>query len=243
MTSFDPLATIAAHSQALYDAAEVAGLGAPVEHCPGWTVADLLAHVRQVHWFWATVVEGLLPAPPEERPERAPAAELVITGRAEAGRLFVVLTAAEPGARCWTWAPQQDVAFVLRHQVQEAAVHHFDAAHAAGLAWTMEDAAAEDAVSEFLTFSVSTEADPIDPPAPALEGELRLRAAGSGTTWTVRDGGAAGTLAFDVGPTTGPAVEAAAPDLLLWLYRRRELDTSAVSREVLSRFDPLRFTD
>jgi hypothetical protein len=107
----------------------------------------------------------------------------------------------------------------------------------------MDAAAAEDAIAEFLTFSVSTEADPLDPPAPALDGELTLRATGSGTTWTVRDAGVPGTLAFDVGRTPAAAVEGTAPELLLWLYRRAELDTSAVPRELLSRFDPLRFTD
>jgi uncharacterized protein (TIGR03083 family) len=236
---FDPLTTIAFHSQALYDAADETDLATPVAHCPGWTVADLLAHVNEVHAFWATIVEGPLSEPPEDRTDRPSDDRLIASGREQAKRLVDALEAADPGARCWTWAPQQDVAFVLRHQVQEAAVHHFDAAHAAGLGWEMDPVAAADAVSEFLTFSLSDEDDPAAP----LEGSFALQARDTGHTWTVRDGSAPGTLAFDVGPSSAPAVEGTAAELLLWLYRRTELDTSAVPSELLARFDPLRFTD
>ena len=27
----------------------------PVEHCPGWNVADLVWHLTEVHWFWSTI--------------------------------------------------------------------------------------------------------------------------------------------------------------------------------------------
>ena len=29
-----------------------------VPSCPGWSAADLLHHVAEVHWFWASVVGG-----------------------------------------------------------------------------------------------------------------------------------------------------------------------------------------
>ena len=31
---------------------------ARVEHCPEWTVLDLVAHIAGVQSFWATIVEG-----------------------------------------------------------------------------------------------------------------------------------------------------------------------------------------
>ena len=37
-----------------------------------------------------------------------------------------MLAGADPAERVWTWAPQQDVAFVLRRQAQEATVHTVD---------------------------------------------------------------------------------------------------------------------
>ena len=45
------------------------------------------------------------------------------------------------------------------------------------------------------------------------------------------------------GGSDGPVLEASAADLLLWLYGRVELDTSAVPAELLARFRALCFTD
>ena len=38
-------------------------------------------------------------------------------------------------------------------------------------------------------------------------------------------------------------MEASAADLLLWLYRRKSLDTSGVPDDLLGRFTALTFTD
>lgn len=241
---FDPLAQIASHSAALYDLAE-GHLSTTVRCCPGWTVADLVAHLTAVHWSWATVVEELRQEQVRDRTERVGEDELVAAGREQAARLVRVLAAADPEAGCWTWAAQKDVAFVLRHQVQEAAVHHWDAADAVGAAWAMDPAAAADAVSEFLTFSVSTDAANYgaeDGSAP-LAGRLVLRATDTGDAWSVTDGGAPSALAWTGGGEGGAAVEAPAADLLLWLFRRVEVDTSAVDADLLARFRALTYTD
>ena len=66
---FDPLAEIAEHSAGLARAAEH-NLDAPVEHCPGWTVADLVWHLTEVHWFWAKIVAELPSEPPEDEEGR-----------------------------------------------------------------------------------------------------------------------------------------------------------------------------
>jgi uncharacterized protein (TIGR03083 family) len=249
-TTFDPLEAIAFHSEGLAGAA-VGNLEAPVQHCPGWTVADLVWHLSEVQWFWATIAEELLAEPPDEsrKPPRVPDEQLVEHLRAASERLVQVLRDADPAAPAWTWAPaQNDVAFIERHQVQEAAVHHWDAADAAGEAVAIEPAVAADAVTEFLTFSVSSDDDQADPPRPSLDGELVLRSSDSGHAWTVTDGTAPGTVAFTVREAAGagdgaPAVTATASDLLLWLYQRVELDTSAVPDNLLARFRRLCFTD
>ena len=44
----------------------------------------------------------------------------------QSAELEAALAGADPAERVWTWAPQQDVAFVLRRQVQEATVHTVD---------------------------------------------------------------------------------------------------------------------
>src|SRR5438067_10854970 len=122
---FDFVDAIEEHSAGLATAA-TDHLGQQVEHCPEWTVADLVDHVTDVHWFWATIVEESLTAPPDgsRRPERAPETQLISTFQRGAERLANVLRAADQSHQVWTWAPaQQNVAFVTRHQVQEAAVH------------------------------------------------------------------------------------------------------------------------
>jgi len=243
--SSEYLAAIAHHSAGLADAAK-GNLAAAVEHCPGWTVADLVHHLTEVQWFWATIVEERLAAPPDAalRPARAEPERLISALRAESGRLVRVLADAPSNDRVYTWAPaQQDVAFVTRHQVQEAVVHHWDAAHARGEDVAIEASIAADAVEEFLTFSVSSDADPAEPPRPALDGRFALIAE-PGAGWTISDGAAPGTVTWTRGVDEGtPTIAASAADLLLWLYGRIDVDTSGVASDLVARFGALCFTD
>src|SRR4051812_41860982 len=176
LTTEECLAAITEHS-AGFAAACRDNLSAHVEHCPDWSVADLVWHLSEVHWFWATIAEERLAEPPDEarRPARVPDAELIDHFTAGAARLADVLRPTPYGDPAWTWAPaQQDVGFIARHQVQEAAVHHWDAANAARRSVTIDPNPAADAIDEFLTFSAPSEADP-DPDQPRLEGEFGLR--------------------------------------------------------------------
>ena len=36
------------------------GLDLPIPSCPGWTMADLVWHLGEVHAFWGQVVAGKL---------------------------------------------------------------------------------------------------------------------------------------------------------------------------------------
>jgi uncharacterized protein (TIGR03083 family) len=270
----ESLAAIETYSAALADAARASlsargNLSAVVEHCPGWDLADLLWHVTGVHWFWATIAEQLPHELPEDltREENRPTrpgtdAELVERFEDGARRLVDVLRAADQSATCWTWAPQQqDVAFITRHQVQEAAVHAWDAVHAGGGHLAIEPHVAADAVEEFLTVSVSSDDDPADPPRPALAGALWICACGGhegpSPTWLVTDGVQPGTVTWqrvpedsepaDLAPD-GPLVggHAEPATVLLWLYGRvaDPFDGGAGGdTEVLSRFRALTYTD
>ncbi len=253
-TGFDPLAEIAEHSAALARAAE-ANLDAPVEHCPGWTVTDLVWHLSEVHWFWAKIVAELPSEPPpdEEGPDRPPPERLVERFRAGAEHLVRVLAAADPNAPCWTWAAtQRNAGFVLRHQVQEAAVHRWDAEHAAGRDVDLGTAGCLDSIDEFLTFSVSTvDGYHPDPPRPGLDGALVLAATDADTEWTVTDDRLPGTVRFSPGPADAglPRITGTASDLLLWLYGRVALPVSPGSadqqaaEQLVGRFRALAFTD
>ena len=224
-----------------------AALARPVEHCPGWSVADLLDHLTGVQWFWATVVDERRPEPPAdaERPVRAPDPQLLDRFTTGAARLVSVLQAADPAQACWSWAPsQQDAAFTIRHQAQEAAVHHWDAAHAVGAGMSIDPAAAADAVEEFLTFSVASTAYPAPEGAGPLGEPLAVRATDHTAGWTIRDGSVPGTLEFSTDLPEGvAAIEASASDLLLWLYGRVAVDTSAVDLALVERFRALCYTD
>jgi len=244
------MAEIARHIAALADAAE-GNLLAPVEHCPGWTVADLIDHVREVHWFWGTIAAERLSEPPpaDRRPPRPEPAELIEVFRAGALHLVEVLRAADPTDAVWTWAPwQQDIAFIQRHQVQEAAVHRWDAEHAAGRGVDLGLAGSVDSIEEFLTFSVSS---PLDRPEDLtkieqpLGGRLALRATDAEAGWTVRDAeDVPGTLRFERGVDPDvPVVPGTASDLLLWLYQRVDLAVSTGDAGLIERFRALCYLD
>jgi uncharacterized protein (TIGR03083 family) len=165
--SFDPLAVIRAQSGALADAA-AGNFAAAVEHCPGWSVRDLVWHVYTVHAFWRQIVEQRLQKPEQARdPDQLADDILLDEFRAGAERFLGVLAAADPRAAVWTWSDQHDVAFVVRHQVQEAAVHRWDAEHARGATSSLEAEPAADAVDEFLHFSArgaQTRGEPLPVP-------------------------------------------------------------------------------
>ena len=228
-------------------AADAAGrFDEPVAGCPGWRVRDVLAHLVEVHWFWATIVEGRLAAPPTEgRPTPVADDHLISAFLLGARRLTGALAGADQSASVWTWAPgQRDVAFVTRHQIQEAAVHGYDVAAAVGAPWPIDTDVAADAVEEFLTFSVSSRLDPAEPVRPALDGALALVARDVQGAWTVTDDDAPGTVRFAPGAAPGAAVlEGSAADLLLWLYRRVHLEGEEHHAALVGRFRALTFTD
>ena len=156
-----------------------------------------------------------------------------------------MLADADQSAACWTWSPgQQDVAFITRHQVQEAAVHTWDAVHAAGGTLDIDPVVAADSVDEFLTVSLAEEDDAREHDLVPLEATFGLRATDTGDAWTLTDGGVPGSVVMSRGVAPDvPTLEAPAADLLLWLYRRRDLDPGAVPREALDRFRGLSSTD
>lgn len=251
LSTFDCIAAITLHSAGFAESTR-GNLAAPVEHCPGWSVADLVWHLTEVHWMWGTIVDERLQTRPEQsrRPSRGTDPELVDDFVSGATRLVNVLRHADQSASCWTWAPQQqDVAFVTRHQVQEAAVHHWDAVHAAGGQLRIEPEVAADSVAEFLTFSVSSDEDPAEPARDPLGGSFVLRATDTGDQWLLTDGRRPGTVRVEpegspaATAEQAPTIEASAPDLLLWLYARTELDPALVPAPLVERFRRLCFTD
>ena len=226
---------ISAHGHGLADAAE-GNFAASVVGCPGWSVSDLVWHVREVHYFWASIVEGLVTDPntvPEiARPELED--ELLADYRQGVGQLASVLTGADQTAALWTWSHQKDVAFVTRHQIQEAAVHRWDAETAAGRTIHIESDIAADSIDEFLEHSTPSRYDN----AQRLGGTLHLHATDAPGEWLIREN-EQGQLQVDRGHDKGDAaLRGTASDLLLMLYRRLRADHGEIigDRGVVERF-------
>ncbi|HEY3724639.1 MAG TPA: maleylpyruvate isomerase family mycothiol-dependent enzyme [Acidimicrobiia bacterium] len=133
-------------SAALAAAAEQ-DLAAPIPSCPGWTMADLVRHVLQVHRSWCLIVEEGRTTPDWSQAPMPPDAELVAEFRANAERFAEVLGATDPETPCWTWGPEQNAGFVQRFQVQEAALHRWDAESAVGTPGPIAPDGAADAIA------------------------------------------------------------------------------------------------
>jgi uncharacterized protein (TIGR03083 family) len=124
----------------LAEAADVAGLDAPVPSCPGWLVRDLLGHLGFVHRWAAGHVTGrsdqaLAALSEQELLGLAPADES-LPGWFRQGHAALVraLQDAPPELDCWTFlAAPSPLAFWARRQAHETAIHHADVRLAADL--------------------------------------------------------------------------------------------------------------
>ncbi len=235
----DCLAAITSHTRGLATAAE-GHLNARIEHCPDWSMADLVWPLSSVPWFWNEVSSRRPLTEPSDlvRPDRPADADLIGTLLTGVDVLTGTLRSADQQAPCWTWGLEENVWFITRHQVQEAAVHHWDAVNAGGGTWSMDPVIAEDAVEEFLTHSVANARWPV-PDAEPLGAAFRI----PGTAVAVRDGETPGTLdwsreydAEQSDPTTA----------LLWLYRRLPDDRAVnpgTDQQLVARFRAYTATD
>lgn len=193
------------------------GWTAPVPGCPGWTLADLVRHLAEVQRFWGWVVRtratdrsGYLP------PRRHPDDELLGFLDAASAELETALHGADPAERVWTWAPQQDVAFVLRRQVQEAVVHTVDAEQVLGDVRPIPADVGLDGIDEWLDLHLPAALP--DGPPPAAQ-PVVLHAVDADAERTIFPG----TRPFPVATLTGTA-----GDLLLAVWRRVPLEVLTV---------------
>jgi uncharacterized protein (TIGR03083 family) len=130
--------------------------GTPAPTCPDWTAADLLWHLTEVQWFWATIVRDRL-SDPDVAEAAAPArpdsmqatAELLDEGTTA---LLSALADADDAEPVWTWTPDHSVGFVRRMQAHEAAMHRLDAELLAGADTGLDPALATDGVDLVLRY-------------------------------------------------------------------------------------------
>ncbi|HEX3750357.1 MAG TPA: maleylpyruvate isomerase family mycothiol-dependent enzyme [Streptosporangiaceae bacterium] len=221
----DLLALVHDRSAALRNS--VAGspdLGVRVPSCPDWSLGDLVEHLTQVHRFWAAaVVAGPGEKPPDVGPaDDALSAGLLARSAAATQELITALRAAGPAAGCWTWwgdsgAPMTSGA-VARHQVQEAAVHAFDAQLATGTPRPIPAVAAIDGIAEFISVSHGTAG-----PWPHEPARIGLHAA-EGESWLL-DLTAPGAHVIDGQHETAADLYGPVSNLLLTLHGRLPLNS------------------
>ncbi|MET7923583.1 maleylpyruvate isomerase N-terminal domain-containing protein [Streptomyces sp. NPDC005349] len=221
--------TSAADRRTFAAVASAPSLDVHVPTCPEWTLSDLVQHLGERRHFWAaTVAAGPADAPPAET--GAPVAprdrETMLAWPAESTeQLLGALRASGPDRGCWTWwgasqSPQASGA-VARHQLQEIAMHTYDAQLTVGAPQPLPDEVALDGVDEFpSTCCATTSPWPHKPAAVdfhTTEGRSRrlslsadgARATGLPAPATAADASARGT----------------AGELVLGLYGRIRLDS------------------
>ncbi len=207
------LQAIRADSTRFSEALSGVDLEVPVPSCPGWSVRALVEHLGGVQRFWADTVRAADPGQPtrvEHVPPRRPD-DLAEWMRASTELLLGALADSTDDAPCWTWwgEPRTSGA-VARHQVQESAVHRWDAQSAVGTPAPIEATVADDGVGEFLEIFVG-------PAASTLLGSVSLVAEDTGGEWIVGDQRGTRTV-----------VRASASDLVLLLYGRLLHDSVTV---------------
>jgi uncharacterized protein (TIGR03083 family) len=206
---------------------------AAISGCPGWTCHDLVEHIGAVQAFWAEAVGR---GASERRPDvdiKPPADGLIAWAADAADALVGALRAAGPEDSAWTWWGEPRTAgAIARHQVQEAAVHAWDAQDAVGRASAIPEVIAVDGVDEFLAI-----VERVNQPWPAEPATVTLAINGDPNPWMVALGSGDVQVHRDHGPG-GVVLSGAASDVVLALYRRRDLDSLTVQgdRDLAGRF-------
>jgi uncharacterized protein (TIGR03083 family) len=198
------------------------GWAAPVPGCPGWSLADLVWHLAEVQHFWAWVVRTRAQDPSAYvEPARRPDDELLGFLAAQNAELETALAGADPSTRVWTWAPQRNVAFVLRRQTQEATVHTVDVEQVLGDVRPIPPDVGLDGLDEWLEVMVPG-ALPQGPPEDAHP-----------VVFHAVDADAERTLFPATKPFPIAALTGTAGDLLLAVWRRVPLEVLTVEGDGL----------
>ncbi len=206
-------------------------LDVQVPTCPDWTLRELAQHLGDGRRRQAAIVAAGPGAPPPARtdPKGAPTAprdrEALDAWLAESTELMLdAMREAGPDRGCWTWwgrsqAPETSGA-VARHQIQEIAVHTYDAQLTQGAAQPLPADVAVEGVDEFLTTVAATTV-----PWPFTPATIDLHTT-EGRSWRLTlnaDGVRCDDLPADAEPGD-MAMRGAASELVLYFYDRVPLD-------------------
>jgi uncharacterized protein (TIGR03083 family) len=211
-------------------------LDVAVPSCPGWSLADLLAHMTTVVGFWGAIAAGGEDPPTDWAPPPRPDdADVIAWYQAEVDQALAALASLDPDTPRWTWAPPHNAGFIQRRMAQEFAVHAWDAENAIGSGRPIESAVAAEGIDEFLGTFVPNQAT-------ALEGDplaVHLHTTDADGEWMLAIGEGNHHLERVHGKGD-VAVRGPASDLLLALWGRAPIDGEGVEvfgdRAVLAAF-------
>jgi uncharacterized protein (TIGR03083 family) len=143
-----------------------------VPTCPEWTLFDLVKHLGEGRYAWAATVAAGPGATNKATAEGAPAApsdrdELLAWLAASTQALVDALRKAGPDQGCWTWwgtsQSPDTCGAVARHQLQQMAVHTYDAQLTVGAPEPLPEEVALDGVEEFVFTCCTGDAWPHEP--------------------------------------------------------------------------------
>ena len=220
----------------LADAAERAGLDAPVPPCAPWQVKDLLRHTGYVHRWAARHIN--------ECPDQiidGPSEEEILSGGADDARLLAwfrdghtalarTLATADPAVACPTFMPAPSpLAFWARRQAHETAIHRADADSAAGTMPEYEAGFAADGIDELIMgFGRRRK---YQPGSNAVDARLRVLATDTGDVWLVEAHEGRLQPRRDAGDLreAGCTVSGPASGLYLYLWNRADAARAGVT--------------
>jgi uncharacterized protein (TIGR03083 family) len=195
-------------------------LDAAVPDCPGWTLGDLADHLGGVHaWAHGIVTTGSPSDPPAAPSDRSLIAEWY---GAHAADLVAALTTTDPSAEAWTFGPPpRTVAFWVRRQPLETAVHLSDAQRALGESTSLDPWLAETGVDEAMTMMFPRQVR-LGRIPPLTQG-VRLELTDAGGAYVLAGDGLDPRAAYDA------TLRGSAEHVFLWLWGR--LSTSELDVE------------
>ena len=235
----DYLTHLGAESRRFVEVLAAAPADAQVPSCPEWNTDDLLWHLAEVQWFWATVVREAVSDPSGiQHPDRpGDRAELLAFFQSASRDLQESLASTEPTATRWTWSKEQTAGFIRRRQAHEALVHRVDAELAADVARApMDPALSTDGIDEALRVMYGGCPD-WGTITPEDGSTLRIEAEDTGASWLVTMARFTGTdpdgtsydepdiavAESDDGRPAKATVRGTAGDLDCWLWGRPTL--------------------
>lgn len=215
-----------------------ADVSVDVASCPGWNVSQLARHVDGGLRWAADIVGRRATEPPPDTALRDLSGatgldpdELAASIVVAADMCVDALREAGPEARMWCPVPGGAAAFYARRFAHETAIHRADAVLALGLDFVIPTFVAVDGIEEWLELGAMPFHFDVHPWMRELLGADRrigLHAKDTGDDWVLDFTGEVITWRRGRGEVAA-AVQGSATDLLLVLYRRKSVDTVAVT--------------